>query len=247
MITYGKCEVVTTSRAKDDTNEERTGSLLTVGDECFSLFVRDVKIVLTEENESILGNFSALSGSCLVDKDFTEATEGEPAQVKTQEAFIEFVAKEETGDSSIIINIKTLHHVIEEYWVISEVTMKKNDKTILLDLDRSTHTAPSNYSLSCMNLELHKSIKQKKEAGFVDDFVKISLKDVQIQPFKGPIFMDSFNCATWFTIGTFCGLIVLILFTTILAIGILYIMNIKSNDRFEDPKGKPLPLGNTDN
>lgn len=59
-------------------------------------------------------------------------------------------------------------------------------------------------------------------------------------------FSESFSCSTFFTIPMWMGLIVIILFTVILASGIYLLFEVKTMDRFDDPKGKSITVPLTD-
>ena len=227
-----------TKQVQDKLDSHRIGSLLNV-DDCFNLFIVSGEIHYQAQNPDILTDFKALNGSCTklaVKKDDVEAKDDDKkVEPKTKEAEIIFSAqlKKESKAASdlkeIIVKIKVVHHLIEKHWSISEVQLNASNEIIELDVDQPI--TPANHSFSCADLELHKSIRIEEQAEFTKLFTKIKLRDFQIQPFDGAVFLDSYDCATWFTIGTFSGFIVLVLFTFILAFGICYIMSIKTNDR----------------
>lgn len=70
------------------------------------------------------------------------------------------------------------------------------------------------------------------------------LIDLQFQPFAGDgIQFGQVNyCTSFFTSGIWMGLTSSFLLLAILIFGIHRLMTIKANDRFDDPKGKPLNI-----
>jgi len=252
-------DTVTVTTAMDRKNQARSGHLFSIRmsnekNDCFSLYIGGGKVYKYEDSvltDHAFSEFKAVNGSCPKEID-AKVTNEDDKKRTFEEASITFSAnidykelKEGESKPNVEITIKTLHDVTLKEWSITEVHFNQKDKDDI-DLNAEQLKAPIGHSFSCMNLELYKKPKNS-ETGYFESFNKIVLTDFQIQPFAGAPFSDSYDCATWFTIATFAGLLVLILFTSILGLGICYIMNIKTNDRFEDPKGKPLQLGNTDN
>lgn len=137
----------------------------------------------------------------------------------------------------VLVELKTTKDLGYNSWFLSEANIHgtlSSGKTEIIKLNYEHLEIGSNNSYSCTGLEFTKSFlneKKDKEDSFLKKFQKLTIKDLQLQPFKEKVFVDSYSCATWFTIGTFAGLIILILFTSILAFGLLYIMTIKANDR----------------
>lgn len=73
----------------------------------------------------------------------------------------------------------------------------------------------------------------------------------QIQPFfnsedKEVKFKENSNCAVWFTIPMWSGLIVILILIAILYSGIMALMSIITPDRFENPKGRQLIITNVE-
>ncbi len=65
---------------------------------------------------------------------------------------------------------------------------------------------------------------------------------LQFQPFygNGSYFGPPNYCTSFFTSGIWMGITSSLLCLGILLFGVHRMMSIKSNDRFDDPKGKPL-------
>lgn len=55
-----------------------------------------------------------------------------------------------------------------------------------------------------------------------------------------PKFGDTWDCTYFFTAPILSGFLVAILFAWIMGFGICMIMDIKTMDRFDDPKGKTI-------
>jgi len=111
-----------------------------------------------------------------------------------------------------------------------------------LKLKESGVTASTGFSFSCLNLELQSPDPNNETLASIS----LSVKRFQFQPFTtnntNRIFADSFDCSTWFTISLWVGLFTLLLFTAIVASGIYMLFEIKTMDRFENPKGKTITV-----
>lgn len=210
-------------------------------DDCFSLFIGKAQLFYGTES-SFFQTISVTEGHCafkqmVPDKEHPgkEKHASDEAEIKVDLKSAKFTGKNK--DTPLLIDltmvISTTYLPSIEYWSVSNISLIGPESKEIWLVGDYLH-APLNHSYSCGNVALHKapsSLPDLDKESFVNKFVKIVLKDFQIQPFKGDQFNDSYDCASWFSIGTFAGLLVLILFTFILAFGILYIMNIKTNDR----------------
>lgn len=104
------------------------------------------------------------------------------------------------------------------------------------------------FSFSCSNLELRSNVTEANE------WLVLNIQRFQLQPFhinmtrkigeseQDVIFADSFDCSTFWTLPTFMGLFTLLLYIIIIGSGIYFLMQIKTPDRYENPKGKPLMI-----
>ena len=104
--------------------------------------------------------------------------------------------------------------------------------------------AANQFSYSCSNLSV---IMKDNSTPNVEYLIELKIRRFQVQPFSLPpekklVFADSFDCSTWFTIPLWVGLLVTLLFTSILATGVYALMGIKTPDRFENPKGKTITI-----
>lgn len=60
---------------------------------------------------------------------------------------------------------------------------------------------------------------------------------------KQNIFVDEYECVGFFTPGIWMGIVVTIVLLSILSWGMKMLMDVKTMDRFDDPKGKPISFG----
>ncbi|CAD5118786.1 DgyrCDS7465 [Dimorphilus gyrociliatus] len=101
-------------------------------------------------------------------------------------------------------------------------------------------------SFHCGNLVLN----NKHEPGKRTYDVSVILNSYQIQmnvteP-KEAVFHNAEDCVGFFTTAIWSGLIAVFVLVVVLVFAILMIMDIKTMDRFDDPKGKHLNLGKTE-
>lgn len=198
-------------------------------DDCFSLFIAKSQLFY-DGKVSMFSRSEVIGGNCAVDILKPDEKNPDKQIVTAQESKITFRLIGATFDKDppidLSVTIKTVYVPAIQYWNISNITVvDPNQKEIWLVGDY-LH-APLDHSYSCGNLVLHRSPSSTpdpdKEA-FVNHFNRLVFKDFQIQPFKGAQFNESYGCESWFSIGTFAGLLVLILFTMILALGIMYMV-----------------------
>lgn len=122
-------------------------------------------------------------------------------------------------------------------WSATRITI--NDKPTI------THTlvdAPNGFSYVCSS-----AIYLKLSNG-TDEVDGISIKGLQIQPKFGdggePLtkFSAAVDCVGFTSPAILAGLFVTFLLLTILTIGITFILDIRTMDRFDDPKGKTITV-----
>lgn len=119
-------------------------------------------------------------------------------------------------------------------------------KSVPFSLRPTEISASDEHSFSCVDLELRSTKPKDQKYTLI-----LKLKRLQVQPFKLPdnkkkVFADSYDCSTWFTIPLWIGFLVILFFTTILAFGVYALMDIKTPDRFENPKGKTITITATE-
>ncbi|XP_034652236.1 V-type proton ATPase subunit S1 [Drosophila subobscura] len=101
--------------------------------------------------------------------------------------------------------------------------------------------APTTFSYACGNLTL--------ETAAVDNMYNtLSFNSLQIQaPFSSTykenfVFGDSWDCVGFVSTGILMGLFVVVIFLIIIFIGVCWMMDINTMDRFDDPKGKTITI-----
>ena len=138
-----------------------------------------------------------------------------------------------------------------DYWELddekSEVTLINGSDTKFPGFRNSEVTAGSRFSFSCADLTLRSQLKSEKSLKVLE----LKFTRFQVQPFNmtkesGKFFEDSFDCTTWFTIPIWIGFLVTLLFTAILTFGVYALLEIKTPDRFENPKGKTITVNTSD-
>lgn len=75
----------------------------------------------------------------------------------------------------------------------------------------------------------------------------ITFENLKVQPYFGPtntttLFGDSVNCVGFFTAPIWAGLFITFLLLAITFYGIMMMMDIRTMDRFDDPKGKTITI-----
>lgn len=141
-----------------------------------------------------------------------------------------------------------------DYWELddkkSEVILTNGSDTTFNGFRNSEVTAGSTFSFSCADLTLRSQLKDEKTLKLLK-VLELRFTRFQVQPFNmtkesGKFFEDSFDCTTWFTIPIWIGFLVTLLFTAILSFGIYALLEIKTPDRFENPKGKTITVNTSD-
>ena len=76
----------------------------------------------------------------------------------------------------------------------------------------------------------------------------VALPGLELQVFdvKSTKFGPSWYCGEFLTIGVWVGLIVSLAFAVVCYWGFAMLANIQTNDRFDDPKGKPIHVPTTE-
>ncbi|XP_074596006.1 uncharacterized protein LOC141851109 [Brevipalpus obovatus] len=135
--------------------------------------------------------------------------------------------------------------IIGGYWIVEKANLSLTESEEV-SLNSKVMTASDGFSFSCSSLQLE--AKEKMEKSKETKLYIFSLYRMQLQPFRSnaTVFVDSFDCSTWMTIPTFMGLMAMILFTMIVATGVTFLASIKTPDRFENAKSKPLTIATSE-
>ncbi|XP_063237534.1 V-type proton ATPase subunit S1-like [Bacillus rossius redtenbacheri] len=137
------------------------------------------------------------------------------------------------------ITLRLKFPVVGGYWSLKTVVFLNKSDTDASDVNLNTTTdivAPYNFSYHC-----------NKDIVFTNGNISIVFKDLQVQPFlQKREFGDAYDCVWFFTGAIWSGLFVTALFALIMMWGLSMIMNIKTMDQFDDPKGKTITVTATD-
>jgi hypothetical protein len=164
------------------------------------------------------------------------------------------------------MHLRLTYHVKHGDWSVDRWHVLLEPATQLVERNFSIETkhlsAPADFSYSCSSLHLKakqkplvwKADQSKKEEKAEEKLLeeekeeepfRITVKRFQVQPFHThEVFASSFDCSTLFTLPQFTGLFSLILFTLGIVIGVSALLRIKSMDRFDSLKSKPLIVPN---
>lgn len=129
----------------------------------------------------------------------------------------------------------------QEYWYLNTVTSTIG--TTALDGKLATHIgAPLDNSFCCSS-GVWFNVENKNNP----DIVGVFFKELQIQPNfnsteKMTKFGDAYDCVGFVSSAIWSGLFITFLLLGIVAFGITYIMDIRTMDRFDDPKGKTITV-----
>lgn len=145
-------------------------------------------------------------------------------------------SNEVTLKSAAGVEIKLMFDIGNGYWQLTEVVLTHADKTIVLSRLRSY--VPKTFSFHCVNARFADLPVNKNEAPNV-----LTLSGLQMQFFDGAhadTFGDSYDCVGFTTTPIWSGLFVTFIMVLILTAGLIAMMDIKTMDRFDDPKGKTI-------
>ncbi|XP_055837734.1 V-type proton ATPase subunit S1 [Episyrphus balteatus] len=109
-------------------------------------------------------------------------------------------------------------------------------------------TAPTDFSYSCGNLTLESKQKKLAEGEKPEKVRMILWNSLQMQaPFNNETsndfkFGDAWYCVGFFSSGILAGLFVVFILLGIMSVGICWMLDINTMDRFDDPKGKTITI-----
>lgn len=131
--------------------------------------------------------------------------------------------------------------IINRYWYIENVTIGEKFYRYFAYGMHSRMDTPPAYSYAC-NSAVFVRYSPETKYGSYNFSDKFYLQNFQFQPFRGDgkRFGQINYCSSFFTSGIWMGITSSLLCLGILLFGVHRLMSIKSNDRFDDPKSKPL-------
>jgi len=126
------------------------------------------------------------------------------------------------------------------YWYLDSAIINETQYRYFAYGMYSKMDTPPTYSYVCTTATFIAYNPEKHGSYNFQD--KFYITNFQFQPFyaNGSYFGPPNYCTSFFTSGIWMGLTSSLLCLGILLFGISRMMQIKSNDRFDDPKGKPL-------
>ncbi|CAF2403266.1 unnamed protein product [Rotaria sp. Silwood2] len=128
------------------------------------------------------------------------------------------------------------------FWSLENATLNQNEYRYFVSGMHSPMETPPTYSYVCTTAEFVRYDNSKTKYGQYNFSNKFYIKELQFQPFNvnGSVFGLPNYCTSFFTRGIWMAITSSLLCLGILLFGIYHLMKIKSNDRFDDPKAKPL-------
>lgn len=161
----------------------------------------------------------------------------------TRASFQSLSAKFNTNRTTTVTNVKLEFFFYNTtsstgYWVLENMTYEDsnaNTKITLRPVD--SIIAPITFSYHCSS-----------ETVFRANNTTITFKNFQAQPYLDGniVFGDAYNCELFFTAPIWSGLFVTSILALIMIWGLVMIMDIRTMDQFDDPKGKTITISATD-
>jgi len=125
------------------------------------------------------------------------------------------------------------------YWSLENVTYSviSQKPTVKTLVPESSIIAPVTFSYHCSS----KTVFQATN-------VQLTLENFQAQPYmyKSAAFGDAYNCELFFTPPIWSGIFVTSILALIMIWGLVMIMDIRTMDQFDDPKGKTITVNVVD-
>lgn len=143
------------------------------------------------------------------------------------------------------LSLKFDYEPSQEYWSLNVVTSTIG--TTALDGKLATHIGAPLGNSFCCSSGVFFNVENKNNA----DIVGVYFQGFQIQlnfnsTEKLTKFDDAYDCVGFVSSAIWSGLFITFLLLGIVAFGITYIMDIRTMDRFDDPKGKTITVTASD-
>uniref|UniRef100_A0A672M1C8 V-type proton ATPase subunit S1-like n=1 Tax=Sinocyclocheilus grahami TaxID=75366 RepID=A0A672M1C8_SINGR len=141
------------------------------------------------------------------------------------------------------------YKVSARHWFTMDlVHLEYDGKTATFNGSRYIY-APAEYSYRCESVSSSRypQLSPHSDKDNANDW-QISLHDFQIQGFNvaGKDFSYASDCASFFTPGIWMGLVTSLLMVLVLTYGLHMIMQLRTMDRFDDPKGPAISVPQTE-
>ncbi|KAJ8703965.1 hypothetical protein PYW07_013259 [Mythimna separata] len=125
------------------------------------------------------------------------------------------------------------------YWFFDEVVLTMGSVVETLYPPEDEVFAVLGFSYRCAQYITFTSINETTT-------YTVSFVDMKVQPFfetnTTQIFGESFNCVPFFSASIWAGLFVVFILLSITFYGIMMMLDIRTMDRFDDPKGKTITI-----
>ncbi|XP_064155761.1 V-type proton ATPase subunit S1-like isoform X1 [Anguilla rostrata] len=130
-----------------------------------------------------------------------------------------------------------------EWFTLDAVELEYDGQTAFFNGSRDLN-APAEYSYHCASVTSFSHALLVPFDPTESGQWRLSFTDFQIQGFSvaGPRFSYASDCASFFTPGIWMGLIVTLLMLLILTYGLHMITQLRTMDRFDDPKGPAISV-----
>lgn len=117
------------------------------------------------------------------------------------------------------------------YYTLKKVNYEMNDMSNSLETKLDIYF-PYNFSYHC-----------SQNIIFVNDTVYLNISDMQVQiDSKDSTFSDAYDCVGFTSIPIWTGIFVTAILASIMTWALTMIMDIRTMDRFDDPKGKTITI-----
>ncbi|KAL4714784.1 hypothetical protein ACJJTC_002643 [Scirpophaga incertulas] len=194
----------------------------------------------TSTHEHVLDGLRLYAGKILFSEDGNTADVGDLA--KSSSEFNSTVMNTTISFSNIPSASFSLNFRMEMgYWFFDSITLQNG--SIVEELPATSDVyAIEGFSYRCGQNVTFNSVNDTSTP------FKLTFVDLKVQPFfktmneSDMAFGDSFNCVGFFSVPIWSGLFVVFVLLAITFYGIMMMMDIRTMDRFDDPKGKTITI-----
>lgn len=121
------------------------------------------------------------------------------------------------------------------YYTLSKVNYEIDNKVDSSLLTKRDISFPFNFSYHC-----------SPQTVFTNDSIYLSITEMQVQIDNNVTFNDAYDCVGFTSIPIWTGIFVTIILGLIMIWALIMIMDIRTMDRFDDPKGKTITISTSE-
>ncbi|XP_008559996.1 V-type proton ATPase subunit S1 [Microplitis demolitor] len=125
------------------------------------------------------------------------------------------------------------------YYTLHRVNVTRDSKEFSL-FTKTDLTWPQNFSYHCGQV-----VQFSKSKSNETEEIKLNLYNIQVQLFARK-FSDTYDCVGFTSISIWSGIFVTAILGLIMIWGLIMMMDIRTMDRFDDPKGKTITISSQD-